>query len=408
MEWTEEVVSSKLVARIHAIQLPPSLLPAAVVVTIAVVWFPLAWAAMWTTLWLFVIAIAVANLTKLPGLQMLQLLIPMADRVQTVWCWLYHPLSAKPYLSSDDHRPHHARTVELSVGTCRYKVDAPTGSSNGEYVVLVHGVSMTMDMWDWFTDALTDAGFTVLRYDLYGHGQSATDPAIAYSLPTFVLQLRELLTTVAPDQPNISLVGFSLGGLVSLEFTSSHPRTVSQLVLIDPCGLAAPPLPLSCTGAFIARGIYSAVRAQPIRGFSAAAGSFLLGWFGEAFDVTIADLRHALRTQRHFHSRFGRLYSSLWLLLISWSYQQRLSDRSAVYNSFLSNLNPFGCFAGSLARLHAKFDGRALLVWGESDGLCRTSSRTDGRRSSPGRGWWACLSAITMCHWRSLGAWHRL
>lgn len=92
--------------------------------------------------------------------------------------------------------------------------------------------------------------------------------------------------------------------------------------------------------------------------------------FGWAYDVTIADLRHALRTIRDFRGQwYSRLYASLWLLLISWSYQQRINNRSPVYYSFLRSFNPFGCFAPSLVRLAQDFKGETILIWGEADSL---------------------------------------
>ena len=39
-------------------------------------------------------------------------------------------------------------------------------------VVLVHGLGMARQMWDWQWEALTGR-FRVVRYDLLGHGESA-------------------------------------------------------------------------------------------------------------------------------------------------------------------------------------------------------------------------------------------
>ena len=52
---------------------------------------------------------------------------------------------------------------------------------------------MTSEMWEPLALALLQAGYTVLRYDMFGHGRSSCDPAITYGLQTFSKQLDEVL-----------------------------------------------------------------------------------------------------------------------------------------------------------------------------------------------------------------------
>eukprot|EP00656_Telonema_subtile_P045079 TRINITY_DN51347_c0_g1_i1.p1 TRINITY_DN51347_c0_g1~~TRINITY_DN51347_c0_g1_i1.p1 ORF type:complete len:159 (-),score=18.48 TRINITY_DN51347_c0_g1_i1:69-545(-) len=157
---------------------------------------------------------------------------------------------------------------------------------------------MTLDMWEMQVASLCAQGFTVLRYDMFGHGRSSCAPSICFELATFVQQLDEIIAAVLPSSQSVDLIGFSLGGLVALEYAAraSGRERCQSLLLLDSCGLAAPFLPLNCTGAFVARGVYSAVRLWPIRAFSAAAGGLLLGWFARAYDVKLPDRRHAVRT----------------------------------------------------------------------------------------------------------------
>ena len=99
---------------------------------------------------------------------------------------------------------------------------------------------MTLDMWDETTDALCAHEFKVLRYDMYGHGQSSCSPSIVFDLGTFVQQLDELLTALLPEEQSVQLIGFSLGGLVALDFASNPNlarKRVESLVLVDSCGL---------------------------------------------------------------------------------------------------------------------------------------------------------------------------
>src|SRR5262245_33250510 len=65
--------------------------------------------------------------------------------------------------------------VRLSDGLVHYQI----GGAGRVPVVLIHGVSGPMAVWDKTYAALVSAGFRVLRYDLYGRGWSDR-PAVSY------------------------------------------------------------------------------------------------------------------------------------------------------------------------------------------------------------------------------------
>jgi pimeloyl-ACP methyl ester carboxylesterase len=102
-------------------------------------------------------------------------------------------------------------------------------------VVLVHGFSVPYFVWDPTFDALVQAGFHVLRYDLYGRGYSDR-PAVTYDYDLFDRQLVELLDALDIETP-VDVVGLSMGGAVSVTFTDRHPERVRRLALISPVGL---------------------------------------------------------------------------------------------------------------------------------------------------------------------------
>ncbi len=79
--------------------------------------------------------------------------------------------------------------VQLSQGYVHYQLEGP---ETGETVVLVHGFSAPMFIWERTVPALTKAGFRVLSYDLYGRGYSDR-PDVAYDKDLFDTQLLELL-----------------------------------------------------------------------------------------------------------------------------------------------------------------------------------------------------------------------
>ena len=131
---------------------------------------------------------------------------------------------------SDDERVHLGGTyLKLSAGVTHYEL---TGPVEGKVVVFVHGFSVAMYNWDLQVQALTRAGFRVLRYDLYGRGYSDR-PEAQYDAALFVTQLRDLLDALKITKP-VNLVGLSLGGPVVAHFAAAYPVRVERLVLLAP------------------------------------------------------------------------------------------------------------------------------------------------------------------------------
>jgi len=122
--------------------------------------------------------------------------------------------------------------IELADGMVHYEV---VGPQEAQTVVLVPGFSVPYPVWDPTFDALVEAGFRVLRYDLYGRGFSDR-PDIRYDQDLFDRQLLNLLGALNIDNP-VDLIGLSLGGAISVVFTDRHPDAVRKLCLIDPAGL---------------------------------------------------------------------------------------------------------------------------------------------------------------------------
>jgi pimeloyl-ACP methyl ester carboxylesterase len=121
--------------------------------------------------------------------------------------------------------------VRLSAGVTHYEDGNPTGEQT---VVLVHGFSVPYYIYEPTFRFLTQQGFRVLRYDLFGRGFSDR-PDTNYNIDLFVNQLLELLNALNITQP-VSLVGLSMGGPITATFTVRHPERVEKLVLIDPAG----------------------------------------------------------------------------------------------------------------------------------------------------------------------------
>jgi pimeloyl-ACP methyl ester carboxylesterase len=104
-------------------------------------------------------------------------------------------------------------------------------AGQGPPVVLVHGHSADLRLWDLQVSALLEAGYRVIRYDVRGHGRSATPPT-GYTWQNYALDLRDLLDGLNVEAP-AHVVGLSMGGGIALQFALDFPERVSSLVLVD-------------------------------------------------------------------------------------------------------------------------------------------------------------------------------
>ncbi|HIE21937.1 MAG TPA: alpha/beta hydrolase [Acidimicrobiia bacterium] len=102
----------------------------------------------------------------------------------------------------------------------------------GPPIVLVHGLGGSIANWDAIAPRLTELG-RIVALDLPGFGLSP--PAEDWRLET---QAEALAGFVEANGTPASLVGNSLGGLLSEMVAAEHPEWVSALVLISP---ATPP-----------------------------------------------------------------------------------------------------------------------------------------------------------------------
>src|SRR2546427_5602833 len=105
-------------------------------------------------------------------------------------------------------------------------------SGSGAAVFLTHGYAATGRMWEPQRQALNDAGYRLITWDMRGHGgtDSPDDPA-QYSEALTVQDMTVLLDMLSTEQAVVG--GLSLGGDMSLAFYLTHPGRVRALVLCD-------------------------------------------------------------------------------------------------------------------------------------------------------------------------------
>jgi pimeloyl-ACP methyl ester carboxylesterase len=121
--------------------------------------------------------------------------------------------------------------ISILDGVTHYELSNPQTDNT---VVFVHGFSVPSFIFDPTFEFLTQSGFRVLRYDLFGRGYSDR-PRTRYKMDLFIKQLYDLLDALRFTSP-VNLIGLSMGGPITATFTAHYPERVRSLTLIDPSG----------------------------------------------------------------------------------------------------------------------------------------------------------------------------
>lgn len=100
----------------------------------------------------------------------------------------------------------------------------------GPPLVFVHGAIMDHRMWEPQLDALADA-FTVVAYDVRGHGWTGGSSVDRYSMDLYAADLDALLRELRIERP--VLVGLSTGGAIAQVYAATYPENVAGVVLSD-------------------------------------------------------------------------------------------------------------------------------------------------------------------------------
>jgi len=119
--------------------------------------------------------------------------------------------------------------IDLPLGATYYELAGPT---DGDKVILVHGFSVPSYIWEPTFQRLSQEGFRVLRYDLYGRGFSDR-PELANDPVLFAQQINDLRKAIDWND-TAHVVGLSMGGLVAGHYSANYAEHVSSLSLIDP------------------------------------------------------------------------------------------------------------------------------------------------------------------------------
>ena len=220
--------------------------------------------------------------------------------------------------------------IQLRDGVTHYELGGP---ESGDVVVLVPGFSVPYFIYDPTFQFLTQNGFRVLRYDLFGRGFSDR-PVARYNMDLFVHQLAALLNALRVSRP-VNLVGLSMGGPIAATFTVQHPERVNNIMLIDPAGtrpVSLTPMLKVAKLPFVAEAVLSWTGSE----------SMVKGLAKDFFDPALVE---------HFISRYR-----IQMGFHGFRYAVLSTIRNGMLDSFIQVYEALG-------RMHK----RVLLLWGSND-----------------------------------------
>jgi len=161
-------------------------------------------------------------------------------------------------------------------GTC-YQVQG-----SGQAVVLIHGVGLDQEMWGGQTVGLSPS-YQIITYDMLGHGDSV-NPAANACLKDYANQLKELLDHLQLEQ--VTVIGFSMGGLVARAFALHHPQYLNGLVILNSVFNRSDEQ---------RSGIQARIKEVAVKGPSANVDAALKRWFSEEYTASSSAQIQAVR-----------------------------------------------------------------------------------------------------------------
>lgn len=176
---------------------------------------------------------------------------------------------------------------------CEFSIEG-----NGPPLILIHGVGAGRNTWARTLPLLTRY-FTVVTYDLRGHGASPL-PSGPFGLDELVADLERVRQRAGIDRAHIA--GHSLGGMIAAAYALKYPDRVLSLGLLS-------------TPAFrtkdVSAGVQGVLHAMEQQGIAPVLPTLTQRWFTDLFiaenpDVVQARLDQVMATDHHvFLTAFG-------------------------------------------------------------------------------------------------------
>jgi pimeloyl-ACP methyl ester carboxylesterase len=146
-----------------------------------------------------------------------------------VAAWLYRDIPAAEL--EEKYANSASRFMNVAGVRIHYRDEGPR---DGPAVVLIHANFASLLGWEPWVEALKDK-YRVIRFDMTSHGLTGPDPSGDYTMDRTLEITEKFIDSMQLD--TFSIGGTSMGGTVSLLYTSKHPERVENLILLSPGAL---------------------------------------------------------------------------------------------------------------------------------------------------------------------------
>jgi pimeloyl-ACP methyl ester carboxylesterase len=140
------------------------------------------------------------------------------------WISAAHPPLAYTAMKNAHPISHH---IQLN-GTRLHYLE--WGEAANPPLVLLHGGAAHAHWWDHIAPILAH-NYRVIALDLRGHGDSAWTIPAAYEIDDYVADVAALVDTL--ELAPMTLLGHSLGGLITLAYAIAQPQLLRGLIVVD-------------------------------------------------------------------------------------------------------------------------------------------------------------------------------
>ena len=172
----------------------------------------------------------------------------------------------------------------------------------GPPLFLIHGIGAARDAWRLVAPKLTDR-FTVIAYDLRGHGASPL-PEGEFGLDELVADLERLRARTGFQQAHFA--GHSLGGMIGPAYARRYPERVRSLGLLSTAAGRSEDDSAK---------VWGVVRAMEEKGIAQVLGTLTARWYSDEFiaaypEVVQRRLDQVVETDPHVFMNVFRIYAT--------------------------------------------------------------------------------------------------
>lgn len=114
-------------------------------------------------------------------------------------------------------------------------MDVKPARPNGQTVMLMHGKNFCGATWEQTITTLSEAGYRVVVPDQIGFCKSSKPQHYQFSFQQLAANTHALLEKLGVQK--LTVLGHSMGGMLSTRYALMYPQQVERLVLVNPIGL---------------------------------------------------------------------------------------------------------------------------------------------------------------------------